>query len=250
MEIKRMEHGWPVINLSIVDSTNSYILRLIESGKASRELVVNARFQSQGRGQESNTWESDPYQNLTFSLYLLPNYLKGDNMFVLNQAISLSIIDFLKDYQILSHIKWPNDILIGNKKIAGILIENSFIGDTFQYAVIGIGLNVNQELFCCAKQRAISMKTLLGKDLNLDIAFQHLLNAINFRVSMLKNADFNRIISEYKENLYLLNSWSNYSTNGNTFKGKIVDVKTTGELCVSLEDGKIKTFQNKEIVFC
>ncbi|MCX7987602.1 MAG: biotin--[acetyl-CoA-carboxylase] ligase [Bacteroidales bacterium] len=244
-----MEHSWPVINLSSVDSTNSYLLRLIDTGQAVHEMVVNARFQNQGRGQNNNTWESDPCQNLTFSILLKPTYLKPSLMFYLNQAISLSIIDYLKDNQIFARIKWPNDILVGCKKIAGILIENSFLGDTYQYAVIGIGLNVNQELFPDLQHKAISMKSLLGKDLNLDIVLHRLLNAIHLRLKYLKRGDFSVIYDDYKQNLHLYQCWSTYKIKDENFKGKIIDVKPSGELCILLENGEVKEFLNKEVVF-
>jgi len=244
-----MEHSWPVMHLSSVDSTNNFILRLIDTGQATHEMVVNARFQNQGRGQESNTWESDPCQNLTFSLLLKPEYVKPSSMFYLNQAISLAIIDYLEDNQIFARIKWPNDILVGCKKIAGILIENSFLGDKYQYAIIGIGLNVNQEFFSDLQHKAISMKNLLGRDTNLDIALHRLLNAIHQRVKYLKRGDYSSIYEDYKKHLHLYQHWATYQNNNQSFKGKIIDIKPTGELCILLENGEIREFMNKEVVF-
>lgn len=244
-----MEHSWPIMHLSTIDSTNNFLLRLIETNQATHEMVVNARFQNQGRGQETNTWESDPYQNLTFSLLLKPDYLKSSSMFYLNQAISLAIIDYLEENHIYARIKWPNDILVGCKKIAGILIENSFLGDLYQYAVIGIGLNVNQEYFADLQHKAISMKNLLGKDTNIDIALHRLLNAIHQRLKFLKRGDFSTIYEDYKHHLHLYQCWATYQNNEEYFKGKIIDVKPTGELCMVLENGEIKEFLNKEVVF-
>ncbi|HOK51876.1 MAG TPA: biotin--[acetyl-CoA-carboxylase] ligase [Bacteroidales bacterium] len=244
-----MEHSWPVMHLSSVDSTNNFLLRLIETGQATHEMVINARFQNQGRGQESNTWESDPCQNLTFSLLLKPEYLKASSMFFLNQAISLAIIDYLEDNQIFARIKWPNDILVGCKKIAGILIENSFLGDKYQHAVVGIGLNVNQEYFPDLQHKAISMKNLLGKDLNLDVVLHRLLNAIHQRIKYLKRGDFDVLADDYKKHLHLFQCWATYRNKDESFKGKILDVKPSGELCILLENGEVREFLNKEVAF-
>lgn len=245
-----MEHNWSTIQLTSTDSTNKYLQRIIENNSVTKEIVINARFQSHGKGQEQNRWESDPYQNLTFSILLMPDYIPVNQIFTLNQIISLAIIDFLTKYQIYARIKWPNDIMVGRKKIAGILIETIIMGSKIQYAIVGIGLNVNQELFPLLQNKAISMRTLLGYDLNLDTALQQLLNCIHTRIQLLKEKNFEAINNEYIQLLYLYNTWSNYYKNEKQFMGKIINVKSTGEICIMLNDGQVKEFMNKEISFC
>lgn len=139
-----MEHTWPVVQLNSIDSTNSHAQGIIAKNGLLQEMVFNASAQLEGKGQAGNSWESEPCTNLTFSLALQPVYLKAENQFYLTQAISLGIIDFLNNNEIKALIKWPNDILVDRKKITGILIENSIMGESLQSSVVGIGLNVNQ----------------------------------------------------------------------------------------------------------
>lgn len=244
-----MEHNWPIVQLTSIDSTNNYAAKLIETRQVVNELVINARFQRQGRGQGNNRWDSDPSQNLTFTLVLKPNYLNGQSLFCLNQTISLGLIDFLFENQILARIKWPNDILVGCKKIAGILIENIFSGNTIDFAIIGIGVNVNQEYFPTLEDKAISIKNLIGKDINLDFILHQLLNCIHQRLKFLKRGELELIQSEYKKHMYLFNHWGKFIANDKTFRAKIIDVKPTGELCMLDEEGITRTFVHKEVVF-
>ncbi len=245
-----MENSWPIMHLTTVDSTNNFLLRLLKNQHIDHEMVVNARFQSDGRGQEDNKWESEPYSNLTFSILLKPTYLEPQNIFCLNQVISLAIVDYLENNHITARIKWPNDILVECKKIAGILIENSFIGNSIQYSIIGVGLNVNQMNFSNVQNRAISIKNIIGKEMNLDMVLHSLLNAIHNRLKLLKRKDYQYISDDYKSHLHLFQSWARFYDNNNVyFKGKIIDILPTGELCMMLENGGVKKFMNKELVF-
>ena len=125
--------------LDSVDSTNSYCMKLAQSGEP-EGLVVASFFQKQGRGQRGNRWESESGKNLTFSLLLRPSFMKVEEQFDISKIVALAISDWLKSNNVDACIKWPNDIYVGDKKIAGILIENSFCSSTLDVSIIGIGL--------------------------------------------------------------------------------------------------------------
>ena len=120
-----------IIALDIAGSTNEYMLDKIKAGIISEEgTVVIANYQSVGKGLDQNTWESEAGKNLMFSILLKPGFLKADQQFQLTKIISLAVYDFVRNYLPNERIKvkWPNDIYVGNKKIAGILISNTIKG--------------------------------------------------------------------------------------------------------------------------
>ena len=244
-----MEHNWSIIQLNSADSTNTYAKGLIAENKVSGELVVNTLSQLQGRGLGTNSWVSAPFTNLTFSIILEPKYLKADMQFYISQAVSLGITDFLTHCKINSRIKWPNDVLIGRKKIAGILIENTILGNSLQYSIVGIGLNVNQENFLQLADIAVSMKNATGQQYNLDFVLHELLNCIFERIDELKSGHYEKLKENYLSNLYQFRKWGQYACGELEFKGMIKDVLPTGELLIIDESGKDHTFLFKEIEF-
>ena len=154
-----------IIRLDNVDSTNTYL-----SGIASNSphgTCVLADRQSAGRGQRGNTWESEPGKNLTFSVLLRPDGLHASQQFRISQAVSLAITDTLDGFLpegIEAKVKWPNDIYVGNRKICGILIENTLCGAAIQHSIIGIGLNINQRDFLSDAPNPVSLYQLTRKD--------------------------------------------------------------------------------------
>ena len=128
-----------------LDSTNEEARRHISD--IDNLSVLSALEQTDGRGQRGNTWTSNAGENLMFSIVLKSPVLMAEDHFALNEIAALSVADFLSTYGIKAEIKWPNDIYVGEKKICGILIENSFRGKTISSSIIGIGLNINQRNF-------------------------------------------------------------------------------------------------------
>ena len=158
-----------IIKLNAIDSTNSFLKELAQNSTLENYTTVVAKQQKNGRGQQENKWLSKPFKNLTFSIYLKFSDLKITDKKQLNFAISLAIFEVLfnKKTPKLS-IKWPNDILSANKKICGILIENSIKGHFIKNAVVGIGINVNQEHFSDTIKNVTSLKNETNKEFNLD----------------------------------------------------------------------------------
>ena len=154
------------IKISSVDSTNDYALSL-RSKKLFREgLVIVAEYQYKGRGQRTNIWESKFGKNLLLSFIFEPKILLSEQ-FVISKIVCLSVIDFLISFGIKATIKWPNDILFKNRKIAGVLIENIVSKGVITHSVIGIGVNINQLIFEKYKPNATSLSLELEK--NVDI---------------------------------------------------------------------------------
>lgn len=148
--------------LEEVDSTNSYVA-LHSSELADRTMVI-ADSQTAGRGQRGNSWESEPGRNLTFTLLYRPAGVAPHEQFAISEATALAMVDFLADSGIDAKIKWPNDIYVGDSKIAGILIEHSLTGSRITDSRIGVGLNVNQREFLSDAPNPVSMVMLSGKE--------------------------------------------------------------------------------------
>ena len=127
-----------------LDSTNNYAASLLLTKRLPDGSVIVANSQVGGRGQATNKWESEPDKNLTFSIILYPEFMEITKQFEISKAISLGIVDFLKDLVDDVSIKWPNDIYIGSRKVAGMLMEYSIRKRKISSCIVGIGLNINQ----------------------------------------------------------------------------------------------------------
>ena len=142
-----------IIGLDTVDSTNRYLrdeadVLWNECAAEKRFVVVVAGHQTAGRGQRGNKWCSNAGENLLFSILVRPGeQLRVDKQFSLSQVVALSLHDTMRCYGIDAKLKWPNDIYVENRKLAGILVELDYSGAFVEQAIIGIGINVNQELF-------------------------------------------------------------------------------------------------------
>lgn len=228
-------------------STNSLALQMSQSGTIAEGMVVITDNQFAGRGQRGNTWESAAGMNLTFSVILTPAFLKPTDQYYLTMVTSLALCDFLTTktgYPVA--IKWPNDILVHEKKISGILIENQLQGNRILVAVAGIGFNVNQEYF--QNTRAGSLRTVTDKTYELEATLHEILGFLEVRYLQLKQQKFNTLKDEYLSKLYRLGEPHRYSTPEGTFEGIIRGVDDTGKLCVEV-DGSLKYFGIKEITF-
>ncbi|MDX2002925.1 MAG: biotin--[acetyl-CoA-carboxylase] ligase [Chitinophagales bacterium] len=240
--------GKVLIKLETVDSTNDYSKRLLSNSKPVEGTAIIAYQQHQGRGQYGNEWLSEPGSNLTFSIILYPSFLHANQQFGLTQAVALGIVDTLQDILDESiFIKWPNDIYCKGKKIAGILIENTLIGNQVGDSIIGIGLNVNQQDFSKLPQ-ASSLSILAGKKMDIDILLQALLTQLEKRYLQLRSGQVVILDNDYKENLYRLNEKHWYKAAGEPFEGTIVGYDSYGRLLVQ-KDNVVLAFSNKEIEF-
>lgn len=240
--------GKNIIHLHSVNSTNSYALDLIKNNSVEEGVVILAEYQTSGKGQQNNFWESEKSKNLLLSVILHPNFIKVDKQFLISKAVSLAVADFVKTKVANVTVKWPNDIYVNDKKISGILIENTLSGSIINNTIVGIGLNINQMVFKSDAPNPVSLKILTNKTYNLDDCFNQLCFYIEKRYNELKK-DFKKTNSDYLKNLYLFNSFSLYESKGKKFLARIVDVEDNGELLLETQQGGIKKFFFKEVVF-
>ncbi|MCX6329107.1 MAG: biotin--[acetyl-CoA-carboxylase] ligase, partial [Bacteroidia bacterium] len=147
-----------------LSSTNDQASLLLKTESPPEGTVIYTDSQSAGRGQKDNKWESDEGKNLLISIILYPKSIAPENQFYISMAVSLGICDFIDSFFPGSKIKWPNDIYIKNDKIAGILIENSILGETIENSVAGIGININQEKFSDVVPNPVSIKMVTGNE--------------------------------------------------------------------------------------
>jgi len=234
--------------LDRVDSTNTVCMKKAQEGEP-EGYTVAAFFQEQGRGQRGNSWESEEGKNLTFSLLLRPSFLKVEEQFSLSKVVALSICDWIEMQGVKAKIKWPNDIYVDDKKIAGILIENNFSGSALDVSVIGIGLNLNQEVFPADLPNPTSMWQLTNKQYRPEIVLSELVVSIQMRYLQLRYGLRNKVDEDYLTSLYRINESFFYSDSTGRFRAKVIDVKPTGELILKSESGEIKSFGFKEVNF-
>ena len=241
-----------LIHLASTTSTNEYLNHLISCDDSLTEgLVVWSDFQTDGKGQMSNVWESEAGQNLTFSMLFFPYYVPLSEQFLLSQFVSLGIVDYLKNSVGLSDvtIKWPNDIYWKGKKICGILIENLLMGSTISHTIIGIGLNVNQKKFLSDAPNPVSMAMATKRTFNLEVELTNLVDCIKARYLQLIKNDFSTIRAQYFNNLYRGGGYYYYTDEKGSFAAKIDSVANDGILSLRLVSGEVRRYAFKEVSF-
>lgn len=239
-----------IIRLPETKSTNSYAIEILSKDSPEEGCVIITDHQTKGKGTDTNTWESEKGKNLTFSIILYPT-LAADQQFILNKAISLGIYGFLAAELPGNKvsIKWPNDLYIENKKVCGILIQNSVIGNKLEYMVVGIGLNVNQTLFTGNAPNPVSMKMVTGTEYNLDDLLQKLLHSIFERYTFIRPETTGKIENDYQKALYRLEEWHEYLVKGVKINSRITGTNAYGQLLLENETGEIIVCDLKEVKF-
>jgi BirA family biotin operon repressor/biotin-[acetyl-CoA-carboxylase] ligase len=238
-----------IIRLQVTDSTNNYANNQIKSYDVAEGTVFLAYEQSAGRGQAGNFWESEPGKNLTFSIVLFPEFLEIRRQFMISKVVTLGIYSALNKHVDQLRIKWPNDIYAGNKKIGGILIENSVMSGLLQSSVVGIGLNVNQVHFRSSAPNPVSLKKLTNQHFDCDLLLTEVLTGINRYYSLLRNGGDKEIDQAFISALYFLNRSHSFRSGEEVFNGVITGVNEIGQLQIRKEDGRIVEFYFKEVEF-
>ncbi len=237
-----------IIKLNAIDSTNTYLKRLIKETQVLDETVVITNHQVSGRGQMGNAWVSREGQSLTFSLFKAFDGLRIHHQFMISMATSIGILEALEELNVPAiSIKWPNDILSAKSKIGGILIENVLEGSFLKYCVIGIGINVNETIFHNLP-KASSLKLETGKNFTLEEVLQRILGNVFRKLNNLNETNFVSLKEEYENNLFQKDSISVFETpEGLRFNGIIKGVSDIGELLVETENDPLRKFQLKEM---
>ncbi len=232
---------YTLIHLTTVNSTNSYMRKLLQYNKVQDDTVVIADYQDTGKGQGENIWVSKRNENLLFSWVVFSAFLAVSDQFVLSKTVSLGIVDAIDEFGLNSQIKWPNDIICNDKKLGGILIEHTIQGDVLKNSVIGVGINVNQLTFPAFSFPATSLSEQSGKVFDLQELMKRVMHHLKIRYNQLQEGEVKQINRQYLEKLYRKNSPATFETASESFRGKIVGVNEIGELEIEVS-GKIRSY--------
>jgi BirA family biotin operon repressor/biotin-[acetyl-CoA-carboxylase] ligase len=229
-------------------STNDMALQALRQKEATEGSIFITNHQTRGKGQRGNSWETKPGENLTFSLVLQPKFLDLSEQFLLNMAISNAIRRCFQEYVPGLLVKWPNDLVIpGFGKIGGILIENLVGSKGWEYAVVGIGLNINQNQF--GSPQATSLSLVTGNTYPLEELFKLLVAHLEQAYIALKKGKNAVLTQEYLQHLYLIEKWAVFKVGEQELEGKIIGLTEIGNLLLELPSGRQQSFGIKEISF-
>jgi BirA family transcriptional regulator, biotin operon repressor / biotin---[acetyl-CoA-carboxylase] ligase len=238
-----------IVRIQSTDSTNNYANQQIRLGGLPEGTVFLTYEQLAGRGQMKNSWESEPGKNLTFSMVLYPDFLDIRHQFLLSKVVVLGIYKALNKYVGQMKVKWPNDIYAGNRKLGGILIENSIMSGLIKSTVVGIGLNVNQTIFRSDAPNPVSLQLLTNQHFDCEVVLQEILTEINLYYELLCQKEHAKIDSDYISVLYWLNEKQMFRSEAEDFSGEIIGVNEIGQLQIRKENGEILEFHFKEVEF-
>lgn len=244
------DFGQDIFYHDSLDSTNEEAWRMIRQGRAREGTIIRAAFQSAGKGQQDTTWHSENGKNLLFSLILKPALLPVSKQFLLNKAISLALYDAITQLapgKIIA-IKWPNDILAERKKIAGILIENAITGMQLQHAVIGIGININQQRFPKTILPPCSLSQINQQYCDTELCFGIILKRLHEKVADLYMNKHTEIDQAYERALLGFNLPMFFRDKRRLFQATITGTDHYGRLLVR-EEGHLKAYDMKELSF-
>lgn len=237
-----------LIRKNELHSTNNFALELIKTQNSSAGTVVLALSQTDGRGQRTNTWESESCKNLTISIILKPEFLPIIDQFKISIVISLGVYDYLRNYLPAVSIKWPNDIYVGSEKIAGILIEHSIMGSTLSDSICGLGLNINQTKFISDAPNPTSLSILTKKEFDLDKELDLLLDCIEKRYFQLLKGGGKDLEAAYLKVLFWMNELHTFSDEKGEFEGEIIGITDFGQLRIAT-NGEKRIYNFKEVSF-
>ena len=241
-----MQINFKITHIESVDSTSNYVATAFAQGKISHGSVILADNQTSGRGQREATWQSEGGLNLLFSFLLIPDNMSASEGQSLMHCTTLAIVNLLKSFSVKAQVKWPNDIYVGRKKMAGILIENQLSGSRISRSIIGVGLNVNQADF--GELNATSLYLETGKYVDLKETLLQFLYQFNEQwIRWLAN-NTSQLKSEYCSLLLGLNEVINFEDANGEFSGVISGVDDLGRLQVETGQGQ-NVYDLKEVRF-
>jgi BirA family biotin operon repressor/biotin-[acetyl-CoA-carboxylase] ligase len=241
--------GQKIIETHTVDSTNNYAKNLLSTGRPPEGTAVLAHTQESGRGQMGNTWASEPGKNLTVSYVFYPSFLEAAKQFYLNMAVALAVKDcceLLLEDEV--KIKWPNDIYHHDKKIAGILIENSISGNNLTSSVVGVGLNINQTSFPESLPNPSSLHLITGKEFVVAEVLNHLSHFLEKYYLQLRQQHFNFLDKAYTVALYRYQQTHEFRHGDKLLRGEVNGVTKEGKL-ILYSNGKEHRFAFKEVEY-
>lgn len=239
----------PVIHVRETDSTSNYLNRLSVEQNLEEFTVVSAFFQTAGKGQRGNSWESEAGKNLMFSILVYPEFLDVRKQFLLSQVISLAVKEELDTFSEGFSIKWPNDIYWREKKICGMLIENDLMGSSIKKSIAGIGVNINQERFHSPAPNPVSLWQITGKSRDIEPILENIIFRIKDNYTSLKEGKTEVLTERYHNALFRKEGMHLYRDSSGEFMASIVCVKPEGTLILKNEKGEEKGYAFKEVQY-
>ncbi|WP_348724058.1 biotin--[acetyl-CoA-carboxylase] ligase [Parabacteroides goldsteinii] len=236
-----------IIRLEETTSTNNYLRGLVGKESLPEGSIVVTEYQTAGRGQVGNTWESEPGKNLMFSIILYPDFLPANRQFLISQIAALSVKETLDAYVDGITVKWPNDIYWRDKKICGMLIENDLTGHSLYCSVIGIGININQREFLSDALNPVSLVQITGREYDQEEILNSFLKRLYDRYLGLLQEKEEEIRSAYMAALYRGNGFHPYRDEQGVFQACILGIEPTGHLILKTDNGEVRRYAFKEV---
>jgi len=243
--------GEKIIAFKTVESTNLTAAELINGQNIEEGTVIMSSFQEHGKGQKGNYWESESGKNLLISVIIKPEFLKPEKQFILNKMVSLAVAEFVQRYAPKNSIKikWPNDIYVGDQKIAGILINNFIQGKVMNASILGIGININQKVFTSNAPNPVSLIHFMKEDLDLNQALKLLCDSLNHWYSRMELGLFKSIDKKYISILYRYEAYHSYLIFHKKVTAKIIGISEYGRLQLEGKNGEMHDCDLKEVEF-
>ena len=245
-EIKIKEFSWngfTIFEVEEVASTNTLAGELMDRLK-DQSVVLTYR-QTQGRGQMGNCWESEPGKNISMTVVLKPERLAAERQFAVSMVIALGVYDYVSQHVEGCTVKWPNDVYVGEKKVAGILIEHTVMGGEVVISLCGVGLNVNQACFFSDAPNPVSMRQLLGREFVLKEVLSGLLEAIGKRYVQVLH--FDKLKQDLLQVLYRRDGIYRWADEMGEFEAMIKDINEYGQLVLGKMEGEERIYSFKEV---
>ena len=243
-----MKYPEPIV-LAETTSTNSYLADLCNVQPYPELTSVYSSFQSAGRGQRGNSWESEAGKNLLFSFVLYPDFLEAHRQFYLSQVTALALYDVLSSYTEGISIKWPNDIYWRDQKICGTLIENDLTGIHISRSISGTGVNLNQECFYSDAPNPISLCQITGNQYDIREILAQIMDKVTYYYQRLKEGQTDLLETRYKEALYRKEGMHPYQDKDGQFQARIVDIEPSGRLILEDAQGQQRGYLFKEVEY-
>lgn len=230
-------------------STNTSLAEICDKGEAINLSSVYTSFQTAGRGQRGNKWESEQGKNLLFSIVIFPEKLIAKHHFILLQITALALYDTLSEYTDGISIKWPNDIYWKDKKICGTLIENDLKGIYIERSISGTGVNLNQKEFKSDAPNPISLSQITGDTYDIETVLHKMLNATEKYYRMFAEGNSTAIRQKYFNAIYRKKGLHWYKDSEGEFEASIVDIEEDGRFVLQDKEGNIKKYLFKEVSY-
>lgn len=252
--MKSPNRSGEILKEETVTSTNDRLAELCQEREIKEFTTLMAEYQTAGKGQRGNSWESEYGKNLTFSTVFYPKTIAPASQFILSMAVASAICTALAHYVHAEclQIKWPNDIYWKEKKIVGILIENDLIGSQISQSIVGIGININQEEFHSPAPNPVSLRQITQKETDRMEVLNRVLEHIIDLYSRIENRETDiiaKIQEHYLKAQYRKEGYHPYCDAEGEFTAELIRVEPDGHLILKDENGSLRKYAFKEVKY-